>query len=106
MPISGVEPKHLSGRFGQFNQAGDLAPKTGPYSETLEAHEGTLNVDQHTVFMRRGFFNFIGGVQLSGVHQGAIVGKQAYNGSAPSALQPTTVRPLPWAPFTTPTMGE
>lgn len=96
----------LFGRYGQFNQAGDLAPKTGPYSEELEAALPGLYVDVRTVYMRKGFNNFLGGIQITGANPSAVVGKKGYAGAAPAALQPSVVRPLPWSPLVPPQIEE
>lgn len=100
----GAVPSMLRGRYGQFNQAGDLAPRTGPYSEGIEEELGTLFVRPATVFMRKGFNNFVGGIQITNANPRAVVNPSGYNGAAPAGLQPSVLRPLPWAPLTPPTL--
>lgn len=99
----------LQGRYGQFNQAGDLAPRTGPYGLDVQAHEEELEIALLPVVVptaRRGFNNFIGGIQVTNVNGDSVVGNTQYGGVAPAALQPTVARPLPWAPTTTPSLED
>jgi hypothetical protein len=104
MKGTGAVPSMLRGRFGQYNQAGDLSPRTGPYSEEIEANLGSLFVAPDTVFMRKGFNNFVGGIQITNANPRAVVNPSGYTGAAPAGLQPSVVRPLPWSPLTPPTL--
>ena len=86
----------LAGRYGQNNQAGDLAPKTGPYSAAFRANLSQLFVHANTVQGRRGYNNYVGSMEIPGVHDIPIVPNTGYNGSVPRALQPTIATPQPW----------
>lgn len=103
MSGSGVVPPMLRGRFGQFNQAGDLAPRTGRYADLYEEPLDQILVNARTVFARKGFNNFLGGLQITNANPRAVVNPTGYTGAAPAGLQPTLVRPLPWSPLVPPT---
>jgi len=85
-------------RYGANNQAGDLAPRRGAYSDLWRANLGTLSVNPRTVqgddFM---YHNYIGGASVVGVHPRAVVQPQGYKGSAPAGLQPKVLRSPPWS---------
>lgn len=96
----------LRGRYGQFNQAGDLSPRTGAYSDGIERELPALFVRPDTVFMSKGYNNFLGGIQITNANPRAIVGVKPYAGAAPAGLQPSLVRPLPWSPTVPPQIND
>lgn len=94
-------------RYGQFNQAGDLSPRTGYYSNTLEARLGALTVNPNVQVVsanansgvlpyRHPFQNYIGVTVIRNVKDVAIVNTKGYGGVAPADIQPTIQRPKPW----------
>lgn len=84
------------GRYGAFNQAGDLAPKTGAQSRLIRANLGNLFVPFTLVVGRHGFNDFLGATHIPGVHDKPIVNPSGYFGALPGVTQPTLVRGLPW----------
>lgn len=86
----------LSGRYGQYNQAGDLAPKTGAQSELIRKNLGQLFISAPPIVGQFFFHDYIGSTEIPGVQDGVITMKPGYNGSLPAVTQPTIVRALPW----------
>lgn len=86
----------LRGRYGQFNQAGDLAPTTGAQSTFLRAHLGALFVNPIPVVGQTFYHNYLGGAEMPGVHDVPLYRRDGYDGDLPSGMQPTAHRAPPW----------
>lgn len=86
----------LAGRYGQFNQAGDLAPKTGAQSQLIRANLRELFQHPAPLVGRTYFHDYLGSAAFPGVVNAPIFAASGYNGSLPAVTQPTLVRPLPW----------
>lgn len=86
----------LAGRYGQFNQAGDLYPKTGAQSTLIRKNLTRLINFPQPIVGRTFFHDYIGAAVFPGVNDVIVVQAKGYGGSLPAATQPTSVRPLPW----------
>jgi hypothetical protein len=87
----------MNGPHGRFNQAGDLAPRTGEQSRAIRRNLSTLGVDSAPLFAVHGFDDFTAaGAVVAGIRQTAIVPTRGYNGDLPAGLLPVVQRRPPW----------
>jgi len=87
-------------RPGEFGQAGDLAPKTGGFSDAFRAGLGRLFLHPAPLFSEEaatgGDLNYGGtGVQFTPVLDAAWYREYGYGGDLPAATQPTVQRSTP-----------
>ena len=83
-------------RNGQFNQAGDLAPRTGPYGTAFQAALPSLQIPRRVYVYKHPYGGWIGALVVEGVQDFSVVPGKAYNGALPGTDQPTIQRPSPY----------